>query len=205
MKKNQWIAVLLSLCISLGIFLSLGLIFLPIALNSPSSFVVEEESDIPYAPRFQNSGVLYLSDDGSGLLIFLNFDAKTAAVNLFLSDAEKAALGSGFEINYIIRGSDLFLCEFCDRLGGVDIVENGVERRFSGAALKQKLKNSSTLFEKAEISEGFFKVFSKIGLSLEDFQFIIENTKTNLNFPVCFSWKDVLKDTLSNYVFENGF
>ncbi len=178
---------------------------MPLALKESASPTAENKTDVPYMSNPQSSGVLYLSDDGSGALVFLNFDAKTTVVNLFLSDAENSAMATGYEINYTIRGSDSFLCDFCDRLGGISLTENGVQSHFSGAALKQKLADASTLEEKAKISEGFFKKFSKIDLSMKDFQFIIENTKTTLNFPVCFSWKDVLKDTVSNYTFENDF
>lgn len=170
--------------------------------NTP---VLEEPSNIPYTENPKSSGILYLHEDGSGALIFLNFEQKTTAVNLFLNDAENKALSVGYEINYKLLGTDAFLCELCDRLGGIDIIENDSVYRFTGAGLAEKLLFSSSLEEKAKISEGFFEKISKIGFTREDFQFIIESTETNLNFPVCFSWDKVLKDTISQYIFENLF
>lgn len=205
MKKSKWTNIWLCIMLSLGIFAVSGLIFLPLALKNDTSLVGEENSDVPYANAPQSSGVLYLSSDGSGALIFLNFEQQTAAVNLFLNGAKQKALTVGYEINYTILGNDEFLCELCDRLGGIELNENGVVRRFTGAGLAEKLKGADSILEKAEISEGFFKKISKIGLSNSDFQFIIESTKTNLNFPVCFSWGSVLKDTVTNYIFENVF
>ena len=202
MKKSVWASVWMCIALSLGIFAIAGLIFLPLALKDASP-ANEEQSNIPYFSVAQNSGILYLSPDGSGALIFLNFEQQTAAVNLFLEDAENKALTVGYEINYTILGSDEFLCELCDRLGGIDLVENGKELRFTGAGLAEKLKGRDSLLEKAKISEGFFKKISKIGLSNTDFQFIIESTKTNLNYPTCYSWSEVLKDTVSRYIFEN--
>ena len=205
MKKNKWITVWLSIALSLGIFSVFGLIFLPLALNQNSSFVAEEESHIPYYSAPESIGILYLSDDGSGALVFLNFENKTTSVNLFLEDAENKALLVGYEINYKIKGNNEFLCELCNRIGGIEIVENGLEYRFTKAGLAEKLEKADTISEKANISEGFFKKVSKIGLSSEDFQFIIESTETNLNFPACYSWGSVLKNTVSNYIFENVF
>ena len=205
MKKNKWITVWLSITLSLGIFSVIGIIFLPLFLNQNSSVVAEEESFIPYYSAPQNSGILYLSDDGSGALIFLNFEAKTTSVNIFLENAEEKALLVGYEINYTIKGNNEFLCELCNRLGGIELVESGTLYRFTAAGLAEKLEESDTISEKANISEGFFKKVAKLGLSWEDFQFIIESTKTNLNFPVCYSWGSVLKGTVANYIFENVF
>lgn len=203
MKKSKWAVVWLCVAFSLGVFAIAGLIFLPLAISDDVSPANDEQSNIPYFSVPQNSGILYLSPDGSGALIFLNFEQQTAAVNLFLDDAENKALTVGYEINYTLLGNNEFLCELCDRLGGIDLYENGKEYRFTGAGLAEKLASADSILDLSEISEGFFKKISKIGLSNEDFQFIIENTKTNLNFPVCYSWREALKDTVSRYIFEN--
>jgi hypothetical protein len=205
MKKSVWVSVWGVIALSLGVFAVAGLIFLPLTFSGAKAPVGEEPSNIPYTENPKSSGVLYLHEDGSGALIFLNFEQKTTAVNIFLEDAETNALSVGYEINYTIKGTDAFLCELCDRLGGLDLAEKEVVYRFTGAGLAEKLAFSSSLEEKAEISEGFFKKISKIGFTREDFQFIVENTETNLNFPVCFSWDASLKDPVSQYIFENLF
>lgn len=204
MKKSVLLSVWGFIALSFGVFALAGLIFLPLTFSEKAP-VGEEASNIPYTESPKSSGILYLHEDGSGALIFLNFEQKTTAVNLFLDNAETKALSVGYEINYTVRGSDAFLCELCDRLGGIDLVEKESIYRFTGAGLAEKLAFSSSLEEKAEISEGFFKKISKICFTREDFQFIIESTETNLNFPVCFSWENVLKDTVSQYIFENLF
>ena len=203
MKKKKWAFVWLGISFSLGVFALAGLIFTPLAIDSsPTGEVVPSEQ---YFSSPEGSGILYLSDDGSGALIYLNFEQKTTAVNLFLDNAEKRALLTGYEINYTILGSDDFLCNLCDRLGGIELDENGISLRFNGTSLSEKLGKSNTLYDMAEISEGFFKKFSKIGFTNNDFKFIIENTDTDLNFPVCYSWREVLGDTISVYFFENVF
>ena len=202
MKKSKWASFWLFIALSLGVFAVSALICLPLALNETSP-AADEQSNIPYFSAPQNSSILYLSNDGSGALIFLNFLEQTTSVNLYLTDAEQSALASGYEINYTILGNDQFLCELCDRLGGIDLFENGTNYRFTGTGLAQKLSSLNSYLDLLEISEGFFKKISKIGLSNTDLQFIIENTDTNLNFPVLYSWREVLKTTVSHYVFEN--
>lgn len=202
-KKRNYIVIWLCISLSLGIFATFGLIFAPLAINS--SPAAEEPSSVPYISSPQSSGILYVSESGAGGLIYLNFEQNTTSINLFSDDAEKRALLVGYEINYTIYGNDSFLCGLCDRLGGIDIYENGEFLRFTGAGLSEKLQKISSVSDMAEISEAFFKKISKIGLSNSDFKFIIENTNTDLNFPVCYSWREVLKDTVSCYIFENVF
>ncbi|MBR6743461.1 MAG: hypothetical protein IKL94_03100 [Clostridia bacterium] len=205
MKKKNLVAVWLSIALSLGVFAIAGLIFMPIAFNNEISPADNEQSGVPYPSDPQSSGILYVSEDGSGALIYLNFEQKTTTVNIFLEEAREKALLVGYEINYTLVGNDTFLCELCDRLGGIELDENGVKYRFTGAGLAKKLEKTHSVSQMAEISEGFFKKFSKIGLSDDDFKFIIENTRTDLNFPVCYSWREVISDTVSCYIFENVF
>jgi len=205
MKTKKLVAVWLSVALSLGVFAIAGLIFMPVALNNELSPADNEQSGIPYPSDIQSSGILYVSEDGSGALIYLNFEQQTATVNLFLDNARERALIIGYDINYTIEGNNSFLCELCDRLGGIELYENGVNYRFTGAGLANKLENTHSLSQMAEISEGFFKKISKIGLSDDDFKFIIENTRTDLNYPACYSWREVISDTVSCYIFENAF
>ena len=205
MKKKNLVTVWLSVALSLGLFAIAGLIFMPVALNNELYSADNEQSGIPYPSDLQSSGILYVSEDGAGALIYLNFEQKTTTVNIFLDGAREKALLVGYEINYTLVGNDTFLCELCDRLGGIELYENGVKYRFTGAGLAKELENIDSVSQMAEISEGFFKKISKIGLSDDDFKFIIENTRTDLNFPACYSWREVISDTVSCYIFENAF
>ncbi len=109
-------------------------------------------------------------------------------------------ISNNSKVNYKIFADIDFICRFCDRMGGIDLGESSVKRRYFSAGLRQKLEEKTDYGSRLEITSAFFEKIAKIGLSSEDFMFIIEETRTNLVYSVCYDWLPLIKVMFSNYV-----
>ena len=108
---------------------------------------------------------------------------------------------SRYKPSYEIFADIDFLVSFCDRIGGIDLGEGGQKRRFFSAGLRQKLGEKLSLNDRREIISAFFEKIAKIGLSSDDFEFIIEKTDTNLSYPACYRWIAIFGDLSKRAVF----
>ena len=201
-KRNSTVkAVLLTVTICSGIFTAAGISLLPAALYSAPLPTQEQEHKIPYSSPCENCGILLLNENQSGILIFLDFDDGSAKISMLSSDAVTDALKVGYEINYTLYTDLNFVCRLCDRLGGIVINKNGSDMRYLSTGLRAELEENDSPEMRKEVATAFFEKISKIGLSSGDFKFIIENTRTNLNYPACYEWMNYIPDMFGNFVF----
>lgn len=205
MKRKNIIALLLSIIISSATFFFCGLLLLPaefVAESEPAP-VDETVSGIEYYD-LENRGVLFCLSDNSGLLLYLDFENCVLKIEIYNDHAAEQAEKSRYKPSYKIMTDTEFLCRFCDRIGGIDLGEGSGKRRFFSASLRQKLTEKTDYATREEISIAFFEKIAKIGLSSEDFKFIIEETNTNLSYPACYKWIPRFKELAENCVFEGG-
>ena len=198
-KKSRLLPFLLPITIALGIFTLLGVIMLPASFVSYGTPTAESAPDIPYGSTPENC-VIYLSvTEGKGLLMYLDFENKRVTTHIYEKDCETEIQNSGYEVNYLIEADIDFIGNLNDRLGGIVLEKNGGKYRFSSVALIQEIEENSNIDNLQKITEAFFDKISKLGLSSNDFKFIMNNTKTNLNYPTCYGWIDFLPKLFENY------
>lgn len=188
MKKSTVISVLLAVIISSATFLLCGILLLPAEIQSDPTPAGDTVSGINYYSDTKNATLLCLYEDGSGALVHLDFDASKTIMFIYNDHAEGQALMSGYDINYTVNLTSDFLCRFCDRIGGISLGEGDAKRRYLSAGLRQKLGEKADYDEREKIATAFFEKIAKIGLSSDDFMFIIEETENNLAYPVCYGW-----------------
>ncbi len=204
MKKSTVISVLLAVMISSATFLLCGILLLPAEIQSDPTPAGDTVSGVNYYSDTKNATLLCLYEDGSGALIHLDFDASKIKIFIYNDHAEGQALMSGYDINYTVSLNSDFLCRFCDRVGGITLREGDSERRYLSAGLRQKLNEKADYNEREKIANAFFEKIAKIGLSSDDFMFIIEETENNLAYPVCYGWLPRIQDMASNCILQKG-
>ncbi len=202
MKKSRIVPLLISVIVSSAVFFAIGLLLLPaeIGTGDDPAPVGDSVSGIPYSSP-ENAALLFTMPDGSGALLYLDFESTVLEVTVYGNHAEEQAEKSRYSVYYKMAGSTAFLASLSDRIGGIELAEGGSKRRYFSAGLGQKLSERLSLSEKKEIAAAFFEKTSKMGLSSEDFTFIIEETDTNLSYPVCFGWLPYIEALAENTVF----
>ena len=199
MKKFLLKPMLLSITVTLGIFALLGIFVLPASVIFNTENAGEEQSNVLYGNAPENSGVFIYTGEDRGVFLFLDFEKQKVNAFTYTENCETELQNSGYELNYTIKASTDFIGNLCDRLGGV-VMEKGEDKyRFSSVALVEEIEKNRTLESMEKITVAFFEKISKLGLSSNDFKFIMNNTETNLNYPTCYGWIEVLPELFKNY------
>lgn len=193
-KKRIFTAALFSVCIILGLCLMAGILILPAEISPPAPEADEDISFVPYAKRPDNCGLLLQTEDGSCAFFYLDFEGITLRVTL----GEAAS----YHADYTLLVPDGFLGRLADRIGGVDITENGKTERYFGQALEDLYKSSKASGEIDKICNAFFEKFAKTGLSSEDFMFIIEGVESELKYSLCYDWIAYMPELFANCIYE---
>lgn len=203
MKNKNIITLLLSIIISAATFFICGLLLLPASIDeTPDPAPVGDSvSGIEYYD-LENRSILFCLEDNSGALFYLDFQNDSINIEIYNDHAIEQGEKSKYKVNYKIFADIDFLCRFCDRIGGIDLGETSVKRRYFSAGLRQKMEEKTDYVSRKEITLAFFEKIAKIGLSSEDFMFIIEETDSNLSYPACFKWIPALKGLAENCIFE---
>ena len=199
MQKTYKKIMLFSVTIALGIFTLLGVILLPASFITYDTPASENAPYVPYAPPPENCVVFLSAMEDKGVLMYLNFEDKRVNTFIYDKDCEKEIQNSGYEVNYIIEADLEFIGNLSDRLGGIVLEKGEGKYRFSSVALREELEENNDIISLQKITAAFFDKISKLGLSSNDFKFIMNNTKTNLNYPTCYSWIDFIPELFENY------
>ena len=147
----------------------------------------QADSNVQSVPYYEeqppdNAGLLFrFKDNGS---VFLNFDFYEAKVSIIFFDGKitkQTVLDYGYTLTAAFDTDYIFLSEFIDRFGGLELQSGGQMLRYTGVQVVE-------LLEKGEISKkaAMSAILGKIaqnGFSKNDLTFIIKNTQTELSFP----------------------
>ncbi len=206
MKKGVVISVLFTVIFCSAVFFMLGLLLLPAELETaplpePADDYV---SGVEYYSSIENCALLLTFSDGAGALLYLDFGRQQINITVYNDNPEGQAAVSRVGIDNILVADNDFLCSFCDRLGGISLAEGGTKRRYLSASLRQKLDEKSDNDSRKAIIDAFFEKIAKIGLSADDFMFIIEDTENDLNYTVCYDWIEYIAEMAENRSFEKG-
>lgn len=202
-KQGVTAVVVLSVCTALtGILTLFGVLLLPAVLEGPATTAQESVSGIEYSALPENKSILITGEKGEGILINLNFEEIVTNIYIFDKDAQERAQDTGYIIDYTMAVDNNFLLAFCDRMGGIELEKDGSKERYLSAALENFVSGGLNEEKMLQICDSFFEKFSKSGLSSGDFMFIIENSDTNLNYPICYDWIDYIPEMFCNCVYQ---
>ncbi len=191
------------------VFFSCALVFslsVFIFTDNPSTVQNTEVKDrrVPYEGRVpENTGLLFTFPSGSAVMFFLDFSSKqiiTAVIDEYYDDAEKSL---GYEINHTIS-ADFGLTEgFIDRIGGVDLNVDDQELRYTGVQVADILSKTNTGDIRRQIVSAVLEKISRVGISSDDFVYIIENSSSSLTLPDCIYWIEHIPDMCMRYILVN--
>lgn len=188
--------------ITAGVFCSLisllGIFLIPARVGSPEKPVGETVSGIDYNSAPEPVSIAVVGADQTAALIYLGF--KTISVDVYLFESAEQLKGA--EADYYMELPSGFLGKLCDRMGGLTLSNSGSDELFFGVALEHYATQDNSIRKMTEISNAFFKKIAKMGLSSEDFMFIIENTETNLNYPACYDMMEYIPELFGNCYFR---
>lgn len=203
MKKIKvWaVGLLISACTITGLLSLIGILLLPAQLASPERAAHENISGIGYTEEIPSSTLLFVFPDTSGLLIHFDFSSLCTNYYVLSEKAEEKAAELPYQIDYNFFPEEDFLPRLADRLGGVEIGdENGEKKLYFSAAVQEFCEKELTEENRIILVDSFFDKIAKMGLSSEDFMFIIEVGKGNISYSVCYDWISHIKTMFSNTV-----
>ena len=195
---------------NLFIFLSCGLLFffsaylyLYTGLKSAEEAEVKENS-IPYevsAP--EDTGLLFTFESGSAVMVFLDFSSERvlAAVIDDYTDGDEEYLG--YDIHYTLKANNTFMGGIIDRVGGIELDINGEALRYTGVQAADLVSKDGGGELKRQILSSLLRQISRVGISTDDFVYMIENSTTTLTVPDCIYWVDTLPEMCMRYMIIN--
>ncbi len=154
------------------------------------------EEHIPYSSVPEGCGISVLLPDNSSVFLQLDFENSSISVILTDSAATKAAK-YGFGVDYTVNGNNTVFEGIIDRIGGIELTHENQTLRYTGIQVLDLVLTG----DKETVIEAFFNRCSEIGLTRQDFTFIIENSTTDLTVPTCFMWPDYIKEMCANVQF----
>lgn len=196
------ISVLTTFAICTGLLVIVGIIFLPAELASPEKSAQEEIFGIDYAVRPENCGLSIIGDNGNGAFVYLDFESITTHIYLFSENYEAEVEKLPYRTDYRFFADNSFTGRLCDRIGGIDIYENGKNQRYFSASLTEFCTEKPDYDKMLKISRAFFEKISNTGLSSDDFMFIIEYTKSDLPYSRCYDWIGSVKELFCNCIYH---
>ena len=202
MKKTAVVTVLTTLAVCTGMMLLTAIFLVPAVIGTEESRAGEDVSGIEYGFAPENQALLITDQSGKGALVYLDFENIVTHIYLFSKDAEKETVNLPYNVNYTLKISADFAPELCDRIGGIDIEEEGETARYFSASLTEYIEKEPSTEKMLKISRSFFEKIANTGLSSEDFMFIIEEADTSLPYSVCYGWIDRISEMFSNCIFH---
>ena len=178
-------------------------LYLEISLNSADAD--ESQSNIPYAePLPDSTGLLFVMPDNRGYLMFLDF--KEEAIRIIRLDEviEEKEEYYGYPISFTFYIERRFFSNMIDRIGGIELYDNGETLRYTGIQILDKIQESEDNPELIkEVLRKYLYEISQIGFAKEDFIYIIDNCETDLTVPACYYWPPYIAQISQNVRFVN--
>ena len=158
--------------------------------------VRDNKTDVPYEEKTpQNFGIRLNLPQNEGVFFYLDFTEAQITLTPFLSAADAENFGAGARYNIDIS-YELF-AEIVDRVGGIDINEEGEDIRITGVTAAEMLKSGDE--NKEAILTSFSKQIAESSLTKSDFLYISENCEsTDLTLIDLFPLKDRILSMMNN-------
>ncbi|MCQ2455099.1 MAG: hypothetical protein MJ090_03015 [Clostridia bacterium] len=165
--------------------------------ETPAEKVKNDEPYFSATPV--NCGVMLCLPDDSGLLFYLDFLKEKITVLGIDNTAETESEFKGYSIDKKIFADYNFLSLLIDRIGGIELEENGEAVRLTGMQVTEKLSEKNDRILNYQIIRAVLGAVSENGLTRNDFVFLIENCdNTDLTLPDCYNWERYIKQMSRN-------
>ncbi len=141
--------------------------------------VSEKTEKVPYYSVPQDTTVLFKICEDE---ILLNLEFENEMVDVIFGEDY---YDYGYDVDYTIESDYELVGYLVDLVGGIEIEI----RRQTGEQIIEKLKYSEVKYlEKKEITERIIEGIKNAVFTKENLLYIIENSKTDLKFNMCFDW-----------------
>ncbi len=194
MKKQRLKIIFLCgvIAVCLSAFAGLGWIYL--VNNKDAANTAESADKMPYSSVPGSVTVKYVFSDRSSALLYLEFSAGrlTAVIG--------ADENAGYD--YELQPLSGTAAGFIDRLGGIEIMFDNKILRYTGSQTVKLLSENAV--GKKEIMEAVFNRIASQGITRGQLTFLLQNSKTGLTIPLCYSWPEWLKDLCANADIEDN-
>lgn len=177
--------------------------YLELSLNTADADTTE--SNIPYAaPLPDSAGILLTLPDNSGYMVYLDFYGEQVLIAAIENTNEPTTDYFGYPVSYTVKADYNLVEGLIDRLGGLEIYDNGETLRYTGIQVLEKVHSFTNNTDlKKMVVNIFFDRIAEVGFSKGDFVYIIENSDTDLTVPDCYYWPPYLTDIAGNARFIN--
>lgn len=196
--KNAVLVVLIG-----ALFFGISYAYLDYHIKHPSTNVNQKEEKIQYKRPPQNRGIAVTFPQGSALLAYLDFEERQInLLNIEKYDSD-CVVYYGYTVDYVVKANYDLLQEMVDRVGGIDIEQNGKVMRYTGTQVVDLFAYGYTGEIKSQIISQIFSKIAKNNFSKEDIIYLIENCETDISFIDCIAWFDYIKEMSSRVNFVN--
>lgn len=149
---------------------------------------VNSEKTVPYSSVPESVSLRYIFSNRSEAVIYLEFSAgKLTAV---------LKPDSSAEADYELQPLSGTAAGFIDRLGGIEVSQNGRILRYTGAQAVNLLSDGAV--GENELLRAVFDKIALQGITRAQLTFLLQNSRTDLTVPLCYSWPEWLKDICAN-------
>ncbi len=183
-KKFGFLRLILICFICCALFVGSGYLYLRKNLLPADHNV----SSVPYsfsAP--ENRGMML---DICGGLTFLYFDFEDERLTVIIPpEQEYTEEIFGYPIDFTVTADYRLLSAVIDYADGIELSSDGAMLRYTGVQVADILSRTVDAADlKREIITALMKKIGENGIDGEVFQYIVENTETNLTVPDCYYW-----------------
>lgn len=186
-----------------AIFFGAAYAYLDYSFKKSATDIDQKDYTVPYTRTPESCGIVFVFPDNSATLVYLDFERE----NIRLLDIETydslRPEYYGYTADYTVTTDYDFIEGIIDRVGGIDITENGITTRCMGVQVIDIIAYGRVDDIKEQILQQIFNKISQNSFSKDDFVYIIENSKTDLSFLDCIDWLDYLKSMSGRVQFVN--
>ncbi len=186
-----------------AIFFGAAYAYLDYNFSKTATDIDQKDYAVPYNRVPKSCGVVFVFPDNTATLVYLDFDREN--IRLLNIDAYEQSCPEyyGYSVDYNINISYELIEGIIDRVGGIDITQNGETLRYTGVQVMDLIAYDRVEDIRKQILTQIFDKISKNNFSKEDMVYIIENSEGNLSFIDCIDWLDYLKSMSSRVNFIN--
>ena len=191
-KKIKDTVKIIAICLICGAFFVLSGYFY---LNDKIKPAENHTESVPYSAEVpENTGVL-LDISGNRTLFYFNFEDRTLSAVLIGENEKDNDNYFGYPVNFTVKGDYGLVAGIIDRIGGIELTENGETLRLTGVQVADMLTRTvddGSL--KREVISAAFSQIAKSGFERDCFVYIIENSKTDITVPDCYRWHEYMSE-----------
>ncbi len=189
--------------LSVAMFFGIAYAYLNYHTNNQSENVDQKDYTVSYDRTPQSCGLAFVFPDNSAALVYLDFSEENIRILNIENFEPTRPEYYGYTVDYTLQTSYELVGGIIDRVGGIDIEQNGEMLRYTGTQVMDLIAYGHGEEIKQQILLQIFDKISKNSFSKDDFVYIIENSESNLSFVDCIYWLDYLKSMSRRISFVN--